>query len=71
MKKLLCFVWGLAFILFFESCSKEKLEPTTANKANTTTQQTPEQSPPPSQQSPSCPHAPGDCPHAPCGASNG
>jgi hypothetical protein len=68
MKKILYCIWGIAFLLLFESCSKEKLQPKTNNKGNTTQQpQSAEQNPPPSQQPPTCPQAPA-CPHAPCGS---
>ena len=63
MRKLISVAWALVFLLISESCSKEKVQPTVNNKANTTAQ--PASAPtqpasPPSSQPPSCGHASGN-----------
>jgi hypothetical protein len=63
MRKIICLVWALAFLLFFESCSKEKVQPATNTKSNASQQPANAQSQPenpPSSQPPSCPHASGN-----------
>ncbi len=60
MKKLQWLIWGALFLLVFESCSKDKLEPNDSKKAATKQQQAnPDQSQTQPQPvlPPSCPHS--------------
>jgi hypothetical protein len=61
MKKILYFIWCLMFLIFLESCSKDKIEPnaskkTTVKQQSSTATSQPPGTPPPAQ--PGCPHAP-------------
>jgi hypothetical protein len=59
MKKIQVLILGTLFLLAFESCSKDKLEPNNSKKTATKQQSTSDQpqTPPPAPHSSSCPHA--------------
>jgi len=64
MKKVQLLIWGTLFLLAFESCSKDKLEPNNSKKEAVKQQQSSSDQPQtqPAQPPSSCPHAAGNTP---------